>query len=95
MVHGICEDYRESAIIDMVLDEPNRKNIIHVPILLLWGANGVVGKLWNVMEKWQPLADNLEGYPIKDWGHFVPEEQPEQVLKYMVPFLKKHNMIFV
>lgn len=95
MVHGICEDYRASATIDMELDEPDRKKMIHVPILLLWGANGVVGKLWNVMEKWQPLADNIEGYPILDCGHFVPEEQPEQVLNYMVPFLKKHNMIFV
>lgn len=90
-IHGICEDYRASATIDMELDEPDRRNIIHVPILLLWGANGVVGKLWNVMEKWKPLADNLEGYPITACGHFVPEEQPEQVLEYMVPFLEKHN----
>lgn len=90
-IHGICEDYRASATIDMELDEPDRKNTIHVPILLLWGANGVVGTLWNVMEKWKPLADNLEGYPITACGHFVPEEQPEQVLEYMVPFLEKHN----
>lgn len=90
-IHGICEDYRASATIDMELDEPDRKNTIHVPILLLWGANGVVGKLWNVMEKWKLLADNLEGYPITACGHFVPEEQPEQVLAYMVPFLEKHN----
>lgn len=90
-VHGICEDYRASATIDMELDEPDRKKMIHVPILLLWGANGVVGKLWNVMEKWQLLADNLEGYPITECGHFVPEEQPERVLGYMLPFLNKHN----
>lgn len=90
-IHGICEDYRAAATIDMELDEPDRKNVIHVPLLLLWGANGVVGKLWNVPEKWQPLADNLEGHAISECGHFVPEEQPSQVLGYMLPFLEKHN----
>lgn len=91
MVHGICEDYRASATIDMELDEPDRKKMIHVPLLILWGANGVVGKLWDVMAKWKLLADNLEGYPITECGHFVPEEQPEQVLQYMVPFMEKHS----
>lgn len=91
MVHGICEDYRASATIDMLMDEADRQQIIHTPILLLWGANGVVGKLWNVMDKWKLLADNLEGYAIDNCGHFVPEEQPEEVLKYLLPFLSKHN----
>ena len=90
-VHGICEDYRASATIDMQLDEPDRKKKIETPLLLLWGQNGVVGKLWNVMEKWEPLACNIEGEAIPQCGHFVPEEQPELVLKRMLPFLAKHS----
>ena len=90
-VHGICEDYRASATIDMELDEPDRKKKIETPLLLLWGQNGVVGKLWNVMEKWEPLASNIEGTGIPQCGHFVPEEQPELVLERMLPFLAKHS----
>ena len=50
-----------------------------------------MGKLWNVMEKWEPLACNIEGEAIPQCGHFVPEEQPELVLKRMLPFLAKHS----
>ena len=91
-MHGICEDYRASATIDMKLDEPDRQKRIKTPLLLLWGANGVVGRLWDVMAKWRLLADNIEGRAITNCGHFVPEEQPEQVLEALMPFLEKHGV---
>ena len=43
--HGICEDYRASATIDMEMDKADREQIIQVPVLALWGKDGVVGKL--------------------------------------------------
>ena len=43
------------------------------------------------MEKWEPLAGNIEGAAIPQCGHFVPEEQPELVLERMLPFLAKHS----
>ena len=43
------------------------------------------------MEKWEPLAGNIEGEGIPRCGHFVPEEQPELVLKKMLPFMEKHS----
>lgn len=91
-VHGICEDYRASATIDMVLDEPDRQTKIKTPLLLLWGADGVVGKLWDVVEKWEPLAENIEGHKIAQCGHFVPEEQPKVCLDYMIPFIEKYSI---
>ena len=90
-VHGICEDYRASATIDLKWDEADRKNIIHTPLLLLWGKNGVVGKLWDVMAKWRLLADNITGTAIDQCGHFVPEEQPQAVLAALLPFLAQHH----
>jgi len=90
-VHGICEDYRASAGIDMKWDEEDRKKKIKTPLLILWGANGVVGSLWDVPAKWRLLADNIEAFPVPQCGHFVPEEQPEFVLEKMLPFLEKHK----
>ncbi len=90
-VHGICEDYRASATIDMVLDEPDRARKMKTPILLLWGKNGIVGKLWDVPAKWAPFVETMEGYAIDQCGHFVPEEQPQAVLNHLMPFLAKYE----
>ena len=77
--HRICEDYRASATIDMEMDKADREQIIQVPVLALWGKDGVVGKLWDVMSGWQERAANVEGFAVNECGHFVPEEQPEVV----------------
>ena len=88
--HGICEDYRASATIDMEMDKADREQIIQVPVLALWGKDGVVGKLWDVMSGWQERAANVEGFAVNECGHFVPEEQPEVVLEAMLQFLAKY-----
>jgi haloacetate dehalogenase len=44
------------------------------------------------MDKWSRLANDIEGCAISDCGHFVPEEQPQQVLDALLPFLEKHRI---
>lgn len=90
-VHGICEDYRASASIDRVHNDVDRDKIIDVPMLVLWGKNGVVGKLWDVMKKWSETCSNLSGFGVENCGHFVPEEQPEVVYDALRPFIEKNN----
>lgn len=92
-VHGIAEDYRASASIDITYDVEDMRNnlILHTPLLVLWGNNGVVGKLWDVLDGWQKKASNVIGYGVDNCGHFVPEEQPEFVLEKVLPFLQKYS----
>lgn len=90
-IHGISEDYRASATIDMEYDLLDRDTIIKTPLLVLWGANGVVGNLWDVLAGWQERAENVSGFGVPECGHFVPEEQPEIVLEAMCNFLTKYN----
>jgi len=85
-VHGICEDYRASAGIDLEHDKADRDKRIQTPILVLWGANGVVGKIWNVLEGWKKYADSVSGFAVPNCGHFVPEEKPEVCLEAMQSF---------
>ncbi|NCB55825.1 MAG: alpha/beta hydrolase, partial [Epsilonproteobacteria bacterium] len=80
-VHGICEDYRASASIDLEHDKVDRAKRIKTPLLVLWGADGVVGKIWNVLEGWKQYADNVSGFAVPECGHFVPEEQPQICLE--------------
>lgn len=92
-IHGIAEDYRASVTIDRNYDLADIKanKILSTPLLVMWGNNGVVGKLWDVLAGWQKYASHVTGYGVDNCGHFVPEEQPEFVLEKLLPFLKHHE----
>ena len=91
-IHGICEDYKASASIDRLHNDVDRNKKIDIPMLVLWGENGVVGNIWDVLSGWEVTCTNLEGAPIPNCGHFVPEEQPETVMNYLEGFLNKHSL---
>lgn len=91
-VHAISEDYRASNSIDLEHDKLDRDKTIQTPLLVLWGANGVVGNIWNVLDGWKKFASNVEGFGVKDCGHFVPEEQPKVVYKALIDFLEKNQL---
>jgi haloacetate dehalogenase len=87
-VHGICEDYRASASIDL---EHERADIaagrkIGCEMLALWGANGIIGKLFDPLAEWGVLASRVRGHALP-CGHYIPEEAPEQLLKEILAFL--------
>jgi haloacetate dehalogenase len=88
-IHGICEDYRAAAGIDLEMDAADDKagKKITAPFLALWGAKGVVGQLWDVLATWRPKATNVSGKAL-DCGHLLPEEQPEQVLAELQQFFR-------
>ena len=74
-IHATCEDYRAGATADLANDRADvaagRK--ITCPTLILWGARGVVGKLFQPLQTWRDLVDSPAGHAI-DCGHFIPEE---------------------
>lgn len=92
-LHGISEDYRASNTIDLEHDKADRDKPIETPLLVLWGANGVVGNIWDVLAGWQKLANNVSGFAVKDCGHFVPEEQPQIVYQAITDFLAKQTRL--
>jgi haloacetate dehalogenase len=86
-VHGICEDYRASAGIDLDHERADlaagRK--IACPMLALWGAHGAVGKCFDPLAEWQALAADVRGHAL-DCGHYIPEEAPQALLDQVQPF---------
>lgn len=87
-VHGICEDYRASASIDL---EHERMDIregrkITCPMLALWGQQGAVGKCFDPMAEWQTLASDVRGKAL-ECGHYIPEEAPDALLAEVGAFL--------
>lgn len=79
-IHATCEDYRAAASIDLDHDRTDLARRIECPVLVLWGANGLVGRNYDVLAIWRERACDVRGYPLP-CGHFLPEEQPEATLK--------------
>jgi haloacetate dehalogenase len=57
-----------------------------MPVLALWGATGLTGKL-PVVDIWREYASDVDGEAIKECGHFLPEEQPAAVADRLLRFL--------
>jgi len=78
-IHAACEDYRASAGIDLEHDRASRAagQKIACDTLVLWGARGVVARLFDPLALWQAqCAGRVSGQAVAA-GHFIPEELPE------------------
>jgi haloacetate dehalogenase len=86
-IHAVCEDYRAAADIDLEMDREDEAAVRKViaPLLILWGAKGVVGQLWDVLATWRAKAVEVSGRSLP-CGHFLPEEQPQEVLAELQRF---------
>ena len=87
--HGLCEDYRASASIDLVHDQLDidKKNFLQQAVLVLWGEHGVVNQCFEPLKEWSKLAVNVKGHALP-CGHYIPEEAPELLLNQVQSFLE-------
>ncbi|SFC93038.1 alpha/beta fold hydrolase [Massilia yuzhufengensis] len=88
--HGICEDYRAAAGIDLEHDRADRDAGLQlaVPLLVLWGEHGVVHRCFDPLAEWRKLASNVDGEALP-CGHYIAEEAPDTLLARALPFLQR------
>ncbi len=86
--HGLCEDYRAAAGIDLEHDRADRDagRRLRMPLLALWGEQGVVHRCFKPLDEWRRVAEAVRGGPLP-CGHYIPEEAPEGLLSQALPFL--------
>ena len=86
--HGLCEDYRASAGIDLEHDRADRDahRLLQPPLLALWGEQGVVHRCFKPLEEWQRAACDVRGEALP-CGHYIAEEAPDALLLRVLPFL--------
>ena len=87
-IHATCEDYRASATIDLVHDRKDARRKLAMPVLALWGKQGVVEAQFDCLADWREVARNVTGRAL-DCGHFLPEEKPAEVLRELERFFAK------
>jgi len=88
-IHATCEDYRAAATIDLVHDRRDLNRKLRMPVLVLWGKRGVIGKMFDPLRDWREVAMNVHGRALP-CGHFIPEEAPRETLRALRRFLRRH-----
>jgi haloacetate dehalogenase len=87
--HSTCEDYRAAATIDLVHDRKNKKEKITMPVLALWGRQGVIAALFDCLADWREVATDVRGRALP-CGHFIPEEKPRELVAELRRFLARY-----
>lgn len=85
---GICEDYRASAGIDLAHDQADLDagRRLELPLRVLWGAEGTVGRCFDPLAEWRQVATQVSGRALPG-GHYLAEEVPDLVLEEALSFL--------
>ena len=88
--HSTCEDYRAAATIDLVHDRKDLHKKLTMPVLALWGRQGVVEALFDCLADWREVARDVRGGALP-CGHFIPEEKPKELLAELRRFLGRNS----
>jgi pimeloyl-ACP methyl ester carboxylesterase len=91
-VHAMCNDYRAGATLDLDEARDDLKNgrKIRSPLLVLWGAHGVIEKCFDAIQEWKDVTEDgvsVEGRSVES-GHYIPEQNPDEVVSAILQFLK-------
>jgi len=89
--HSTCEDYRAAAGIDLEHDRADRMHPdgarrLQQPLLVLWGAHGIIQRCFQPLAAWQRVAAAVHGNSLP-CGHYIAEEAPDALLLQALPFL--------
>jgi haloacetate dehalogenase len=87
-VTAMCEDYRAGATIDRRLDAEDRSTrIVTCPVRVLWGADGALPRFYDdPLELWFPYTPEATGRAVESAGHFLAEDQPDEVATDLLEF---------
>jgi haloacetate dehalogenase len=91
-VHGVCEEYRAAATIDVEHDRADKEasRRIECPMLHLWAEGGPLDTFYakdgGPLGIWRQWAPHAHGQAMKG-GHFFPEENPDDTVVLVKQFL--------
>lgn len=88
-ISAICEDYRAAATVDLLDDKLSRENNVklNMPVYILWGNKGKIEEWYKPLLIWQEYCfKKVEGRAI-DSGHYLAEENPNEIVKNAYDFL--------
>jgi haloacetate dehalogenase len=85
-IHASCEDYRAAATVDLEHDAADAARL-GCPVLVLWGAKGVVHLLFDPLADWRAVARDVRGKSLQ-CGHYLAEEAPDETYAELAGFFR-------
>jgi haloacetate dehalogenase len=86
-IKGMCDDYRAAALIDVDLDAADLDRRIPCPTHILWGADGAMGRQYDVPATWADRCAQPPHATPMPGGHFFPDTSPEETAAALARFL--------
>ena len=71
------------------IDAENPAAQIIEPVHCVWGNSGGMGESFDVLDMWASVAPILSGRGLDECGHYVHEEQPNELAKEIIAFGKR------
>lgn len=84
-IHGNCEDYRAGATIDLEHAAADGGRLVECPLLVLWGRDSTVGRLYDVMDVWRRHGKDVRGQALPG-RHFIAEQCPDETFEALRAF---------
>ena len=78
-IHGVCEDYRAAATIDLAMDTDdfNAGHQITCPVLVLWGEHSHTARHYDPRKVWPRYCSNIVRMQPLPCGHYPAEQAPD------------------
>ena len=83
-IRASCDDYRAAANIDIEHDDAETGKLA-MPLLCLWGAEGVIERCFDPLALWRRRAEDVQGHSLP-CGHFMAEEGPDNIIRELGNF---------
>lgn len=88
-IAGGCNDYRATLAVDLAHDLADRERRLSAPALILYGASGVMAKLYDLPATWKDRCTTMNAHAVQG-GHFFPDSAPMEVVEYVAAFLRQN-----
>lgn len=83
---AMCDDYRATLDLDFALDAADLNREVACPALVLWGAGGAMGKMYDVAATWAPRLADMAAHALPG-GHFFVDQYPKETADALLSFL--------
>ncbi|MGR3501098.1 alpha/beta fold hydrolase [Pseudaestuariivita sp.] len=85
-IRGMLNDYRAALSIDFNDDADDLDAKVQCPALILYGADGVMARHYDVPATWAPKCVDMVSETVPG-GHFFPDIAPEETVAKLKAFL--------
>ncbi|WP_147104356.1 alpha/beta fold hydrolase [Tateyamaria sp. syn59] len=85
-IRTMCNDYRAAIDVDFDLDAADLNRTVDCPAFVLYGADGIMGRAYNVPTTWADRLTHMQAKGLPG-GHFFPDTHPAETVQALKDFL--------